>query len=191
MPTPTPHRVVALIEAHQVERARARLRDLGLDDEGIHVEHPSVPLSGSPRGVAAIGPGEPARRGYVLLARAVGAVPGAFAGLAITLGSGLTVVPAVVMITLGAAIGMAAVTGRTTRRPRGASAQVLELPHVEEHVRLEAHCPPPQVERVERLLEESGGTLVERPRPTRHDGDPPPRPRREDTPPGGFELAPS
>lgn len=187
----TSHRVVVLIEAHRVERATARLRDVGIDEGDVHVERLSVPLPEGSHGVSALGPGRPARRGHVLLARAVGTVPGAFAGLAITLGAGLTVVPAVLMITLGAAIGMAAVTGPRGRRPRGATAEVLELPQVEEHVRLEAHCPPPRLEQVERLLQEAGGAPIERPGADRPDERPAPGPGGEDTPPGGFELAPT
>jgi hypothetical protein len=189
-------RVVALVGAHRVERACQRLRELGLDDAGIQVERLSVPVPGSPRGAATFVPGLAERRGYVLLARAVGAVPGAFAGLAITLGAGLTVVPAILMLTVGAAIGMVAVTGWTHHGRRRAPEPVLELPHVEEHVRLEAHCSPPQLERVERVLLDAGATLIERPaaepsRPSVEREPLEPRPRQEDTPPNGLELAPS
>jgi hypothetical protein len=186
--------VSAVIGADRVELAHERLRALGLPDAAIQVERLPVVATTPPAYAGA--PVRPVRRGHVLLARTVGAVPGAFAGLAITLGAGLTIVPAVLLITAGAAIGMLAVTGRVDRRPRGASGRVLELPHREAHVRVDVRCPPSRIGEVERSLRDAGATLAERPNPgepERPDTERAPAARspREDTPPTGLEPAPS
>ena len=197
------NRVVALIEAQWLERACGRLHELGLDDGDLRVG----PITGPAREVAELrAPGLPVRRAHLVLARTVGAVPGAFAGLAITLGVGLTVTPAILVITAAAALGMVAVTGRVERPAGATEAHVIELPRTGEYVRLEARCADGRVVDVQEALRSTGATVLDdvgevRQRPTRpgpastpgaadRPAAPPDDGAAHDTPPGGLTPVP-
>lgn len=182
---PASHRVTALVEQRQVEATTRRLRELGLDADDLRVTPARAPVTDHARPLRSVRPG------HLVIARGVGAVPGVVAGLAIAVGSSLALVPAAVLVGLGAALGAVAVTGGGPRAPRPAAGEART--RLDDHHRVVAHCRQGQVRGVEHILRRAGTLESTWPRPhtssrAQEPGRPRPAADQLDTPPEGIVV---